>query len=82
MRLFEENEEEIMCSYIRSEVQEGIQKAVQEAVQEASQKARQEENIELVKRMLKRGKLSVEEIAEYTNLPMETILELQKHEEV
>lgn len=72
------DEEEIMRSYIRSEVREGIQKAVQEARQEG----RQEENIEFVKRMLKRGRLSVEEIAEYTNLPIETVLDLQKQEEV
>ena len=62
------DEEEIMRSYVRSEVQEAVQEAVQE------------ENIEFAKRMLKRGKLSIEEIAEYTNLSVETILQLQEQD--
>ena len=41
-----------------------------------------EANIETAKRMLSRGKLSVEEIAEYSNLPIETILGLQKQKDL
>ena len=41
-----------------------------------------EANIETAKRMLSRGKLSVEEIAEDTNLPIETILKLQKQKDL
>ena len=39
-----------------------------------------EANIETAKRMLRRGKLTIEEIAEDSNLSVETILELQKQE--
>ena len=74
------DEEEIMRSYVRSEVQEAVQEAVQKAVQEAVQETMQKENIAFAKRMLKRGKLSIEEIAEDTNLSVETILQLQKQD--
>ena len=72
------DEEEIMRSYVRSEVQE----AVQEAVRRTKQEERKEANIASAKRMLSGGKLSVEEIAEYTNLSVEIVLELQKQEEL
>ncbi len=92
------DEEEIMRSYIKSEVQEGIQEGIQEAVQVAVQEAvqvavqeavrktkqeeRKEANIASAKRMLKRGKLSIEEIAEDTNLSLETVVELQRQKEL
>lgn len=50
--------------------------------EEIAKDSRIEGSIETAKRMLKRGKLSVEEIAEDTNLPIETVLDLKKHEEV
>jgi len=49
--------------------------------EEIARDSRVEASIEFAKRMLSGGKLSVEEIAEYTNLPKETILELKKQEE-
>lgn len=50
--------------------------------EEIARDSREEASIEIVKRMLKRGKLSIEEIAEYTNLSVEIVLELQKQEEL
>ena len=49
---------------------------------EGRNEGRTEANIETAKRMLSRGKLSVEEIAEDTNLPIETILKLQKQKDL
>ncbi len=50
--------------------------------EEIARDSRVEASIEFAKRMLSGGKLSVEEIAEYTNLPKETILELKNQEEL
>lgn len=50
--------------------------------EEIARDSRVEANVASAKRMLSGGKLSVEEIAEYTNLPKETILELQNQEEL
>ena len=50
--------------------------------EEIARDSRVEANVAAAKRMLCGGKLSVEEIAEYTNLPKETILELQNQEEL
>ena len=49
---------------------------------EGRNEGKTEANIETAKRMLSRGKLSVEEIAEDTNLPIETILKLQKQKDL
>lgn len=53
----------------------------EEIARDSRVEGKNEASIEFAKRMLSGGKLSVEEIAEYTNLPIETILELQKQEE-
>ena len=49
---------------------------------EGRNEGKTEANIETAKRMLSRGKLSVEEIAEDTNLPIKTILKLQKQKDL
>ena len=49
---------------------------------EGRNEGKTEANIETAKRMLSRGKLSIEEIAEDTNLPIETILKLQKQKDL
>ena len=63
------DEEEIMRSYIESEVHE--------AVHEAVHKARYETNIETAKRMLLKKKYSLEEIADCAELPLEVVKELE-----
>lgn len=50
--------------------------------EEIARDSRVEASIEFAKRMLSGGKLSVEEIAEYTNLSVEIVLELQNQEEL
>lgn len=50
--------------------------------EEIARDSRVEANVASAKRMLSGGKLSVEEIAEYTNLSVEIVLELQKQEEL
>lgn len=50
----------------------------EEIAKDSRIEGRTEAYIESARRMLKRGRLSVEEIAEYTNLPIEIILDLQK----
>ena len=59
------DEEEIMRSYVESEVHEATQKATQEA--------RFNEKIETAKRMLNDGALSLDKVAEFSNLPIEVI---------
>ena len=54
----------------------------EEIAKDSRDEGRTEANIETAKRMLSRGKLSVEEIAEDTNLPIETILKLQKQKDL
>ncbi len=49
---------------------------------EGRNEGKTEANIETAKRMLSSGKLSIEEIAEDTNLPIETILKLQKQKDL
>ena len=72
------DEEEIMRSYLESEIYEASLKASQKASQEASLKARQETSIETAKRLLKMGKLSFQEIAEGTGLSVEEVEKLVK----
>lgn len=50
--------------------------------EEIARDSRVEANVASAKRMLSGGKLSVEEIAEYTNLSVEIVLELQNQEEL
>ena len=54
----------------------------EEIARDSRVEGKNEASIEFAKRLLSGGKLSVEEIAEYTNLPKETILELQNQEEL
>ncbi len=59
------DEEEIMRSYVESEVHEAVHKA------------RYETNIETAKRMLLKKKYSLEEIADCAELPLEVVKELE-----
>ena len=54
----------------------------EEIARDSRVEGKNEASIEFAKRMLSGGKLSVEEIAEYTNLSVEIVLELQKQEEL
>ena len=54
----------------------------EEIAKDSRDEGRTEANIETAKRMLKGGKLSVEEIAEYSNLSEEIVLELQKQKDL
>ena len=62
------DEEEVMRSYLESEIYEATQKA--------TQKATQNERIEAAKRMLEDGTLSLDKIAEFSNLPVEVVKHL------
>lgn len=62
------DEEEIMRSYVESEVYE--------ATQRATQRAAHNEKIETAKRMLNDGALSMDKIAEFSSLPIEVIEKL------
>ena len=59
------DEEEIMRSYVESEVHKAVHKA------------RYETNIETAKRMLLKKKYSLEEIADCAELPLEVVKELE-----
>lgn len=54
----------------------------EEIAKDSRDEGKTEANIETARRMIKGGKLSVEEIAEYSNLSEEIVLELQKQEEM
>lgn len=54
----------------------------EEIARDSRVEGKNEASIDFAKRMLKRGKLSIEEIAEYTNLSVEIVLDLQKQEEL
>ena len=58
------DEEEIMRSYVESEVHE------------ATQEARHDEKIEIAKRMLEDGTLSIERIAQISGLSIEVVTHL------
>ena len=58
------DEQEVMRSYVESEVYE------------ATQEARQDEKIEIAKRFLRMGKLSYEEIADGSELTIEEVKKL------
>ena len=65
------NEEDIMRSYIRAVRYE----AAQEAVQKATQEATLEKSKKIAIRLIKSGKISLEDIAEVTDLPLDTVKE-------
>ena len=67
MSLFEE--EEVLKSYIRSERHEAAQKAAQKAEQDKAKKT--------AIRMIRAGKMSLEDIADYTELSIEVVKDLQ-----
>lgn len=71
------DEEEIMRSYIRSERYEAAQEAAQKAAQEATQKATLDNARKTAIRLIKWGKMSLEDIAETTDLPLDTVKELE-----
>ncbi len=56
---------------------EGGREKVCKAIEAYGQKQRTEEKIETAKRMIARGKLEPDEIAEDTGLPLEKVLELK-----
>lgn len=66
------DEEEIMRSYIESEVYEARIEARIEERQEATYEA----NIKTAKYMLIDGELSLDRIAKFSNLPIEVVKEL------
>ena len=74
------DEQEVMRSYIESEIYEATQKATKKAMQEGRQEGRQEGiqegKIETAKRLLKMEKFSLEEIANGTGLTIEEIKQL------
>ena len=63
------DEQEILRSYVESEVHE--------AVHEARLEERYETNIKTAKRMLLKKKYSLEEIADCAELPLEVVKELE-----
>ena len=67
------DEQEILRSYVESEVHE----AVHEARLEERREATYEANIKMAKRMLLKKKYSLEEIADCAELPLEVVKELE-----
>ena len=67
------DEEEIIRSYIRAVRYE----AAQEAAEEATQKAILNAKKRIAIRLIKSGKISLEDIAEVTDLPLDTVKELE-----
>ncbi len=67
------DEQEILRSYVESEVHE----AVHEARLEERREATYEANIKMAKRMLLKKKYSLEEVADCAELPLEAIKELE-----
>ena len=63
------DEEEVMRSYIKSERYEAAQEAAQEATLNNSKKT--------AIRMIKAGKMSLEDIADYTELSLDVVKELE-----
>ena len=59
-------------------MQEGLQKGLQQGIQQGIQQGSHQTAIENAKRFLAMKTISVEQIAEGTNLPIEKVLELQK----
>ncbi len=68
------DEQEILRSYVESEVHEAVHKARLEERREATYEA----NIKMVKRLLKMKKLSFEEIAVGSGLSVEEVEELAR----
>lgn len=66
------DEEEIMRSYVESEVYEATQRVTQQVTQQVSQ----QEKIEIAKRMLEDGTLPIEKIVQFSNLPLEKVKQL------
>ena len=71
------DEEEIVRSYIRSVRYEAAQEAAQKAAQEATQKATLDNARKTAIRLIRWGKMPLEDIAEVTNLPLDTVKELE-----
>lgn len=65
------DEEEIMRSYVESEIYEATQKA--------TQKARHDEKVITARRMLESGKMSFEEVSKYSDLPLEEVERLAEN---
>ena len=70
----------VLKEYLESEIYEATQKATKKAtkegLQKGLQKGLQEANLETAKRMLADGTLPIEKIAEFSNLPLETVKRL------
>ena len=72
------DEQEVLRSYIESELYEARLKGRQEGLQEGRQEGRQEGKIEIAKKLLEMRKLSYDEIVKTSGLTMEEIEELAK----
>lgn len=74
------DEEEIMRSYVESEVYEATQRVTQQVTQQVTeqvtQQVSQQEKIEIAKRMLEDGTLPIEKIVQFSNLPLEKVKQL------
>lgn len=62
------DEEEIMRTYVESEVYEATQRVTQQVTKQV--------NFEMAKQLLEDGTLPMEKIAKFSNLPIETIQHL------
>ena len=71
------DEEEIMRSYIKSEVQEARQEGRQEGRQDGRQEVRQAMGLDIARAMIEDNE-PIEKIIKYSKLSKETILELQR----
>lgn len=65
--------------YVLDEMREQyLETGIQQGLQQGIQKGRKENQIEIAEKLLKNGKMSVQEISETTELPVDRVLEMQK----
>jgi transcription initiation factor TFIIIB Brf1 subunit/transcription initiation factor TFIIB len=71
------DEEEILRSYIASEIKEATEAATKEVNELVAKKAK-ERKIEIAKKLIMKNKMSINDIAEVTDLTEETVRNLEK----
>ena len=63
---------------LKQGLEQGRELGLEQGLEQGREQGKTESSIDTAKRMLAKGKLSVEEIAEYSSLPIETVKELAK----
>ena len=77
-RILMEAEAEARKTGLKQGLEQGRELGLEQGREQGREQGKTESSIDTAKRMLAKGKLSVEEIAEYSSLPIETVKELAK----